>query len=135
MNLRKRLLLSISAVFLLLDALSIAWAQGLTGSIVGTITDPANAVVPKAKVTVKNANTNAEVSTTSDNNGIYRVLGLVPGEYTVTAEATGFRRITTSPQTVDVSTPVRVDLKMEVGAVTETISVETRATQENTEDA
>jgi hypothetical protein len=135
LNLRKRLLLSVSVVFLLLLVLSTARGQGLTGSIVGTITDPANAVVPNAKVTVKNVNTNAEVTATSDNNGVYRVLGLVPGEYTVTAQATGFSRINTSPQTVDVSTPVRVDLKLEVGAVTDVISVETRATQVNTEDA
>ena len=73
--------------------------------------------------------------TTADGDGVFRALGLVPGDYTVTAEASGFRRTTTSPQTVGVATPVRVDLTLELGAVSEVISVETRATQVNTEDA
>jgi hypothetical protein len=111
------------------------WGQGLTGSIVGTVTDPTNAVVPRAKITIKNVNTNAEKQTTADADGVFRALGLVPGEYTVTVEASGFRKTTTSPQTVGVATPVRVDLKLEVGAVSEVISVDTSATQVNTEDA
>jgi hypothetical protein len=112
-----------------------AWAQGLSGSIVGTVTDPANAVVPNAKVTVKNVNTNAELPTTTDAVGAYRALGLTPGDYTVTVEAAGFRKVTTSPQTVDISTPVRIDFKLEVGQPTEVISVEGAAAQINTEDA
>src|SRR5262249_42340747 len=111
------------------------WGQGLTGSIVGTVSDPSNALVPQAKVTVKNVSTNAETRTITDADGAFRAVGLVPGDYTVTVEASGFRRVTTSPQTVGVATPVRVDLTLEVGAVTEVISVETRATQVNTEDA
>jgi len=111
------------------------WSQGLTGSIVGTITDPANAVVPNAKVTVKNLNTNAEVPATTDASGTYRVLGLVSGEYRVSAQAPGFRTSSTGPVTVDISTPARVDLKLEVGQVTEVISVESTAAQINTEDA
>src|SRR5215471_13178509 len=111
------------------------WGQGLTGSIVGTVSDPSNALVPQAKVTVKNVSTNAETQTTTDADGIYRAVGLVPGDYTVTVEASGFRQTTTAPQTVAVSTPVRVDLKIEVGAVSEVVSVATIATQVNTEDA
>ena len=112
-----------------------AWAQGLTGSIVGTITDPANAVVPNVTVTVKNVNTNAQMQTTTDAVGTFRALGLIPGDYTVAVEARGFRRMSTSPQTVDVATPVRVDLKLEVGQVTEVVEVQTTVAQLNTEDA
>src|SRR5215471_6113752 len=111
------------------------WAQGLSGSIVGTVTDPADAVVPNARVAVKNVNTNAEVPTATDSAGGYRALGLIPGEYTVTVEAAGFRKMTTSPQAVDIATPVRIDMKLEVGQVTEVVSVEGAATQINTEDA
>jgi Carboxypeptidase regulatory-like domain/TonB dependent receptor/TonB-dependent Receptor Plug Domain len=113
----------------------IAWGQGLTGSIVGTVTDPSSAVVPRARITVRNASTNAEVQTMTDADGVFRAVGLVPGNYTVTAEGSGFRQATTSPQTVDVSTPLRLDLKLEIGAVTETVSVETHPTRVNTEDA
>src|SRR5438132_1624947 len=110
-----------------------ALGQGLTGSIVGTVTDPANMVVPRVKITVRNVNTNSETETTTDPDGIFRAVGLVPGEYTVSAEASGFRRLTTSPQTVGVATPVHLDLNLEVGKSTEIVSVETRATQVNTE--
>jgi hypothetical protein len=123
------------ALFCALAISGSVWAQGLTGSIVGTVTDPSNAVVPQAKIVVKNVNTNAQTQTTTDADGVFRAVGLVPGDYTVTAEASGFRQSTTSPQTVGVATPVRVDLKLEVGAVSEIVSVETRATQINTEDA
>jgi len=111
------------------------WGQGLTGSIVGTIIDASNAVVPRAKITVKNVNTNAQTQTTTDGDGVYRAVGLIPGEYTVAVEASGFRLTTTSPQIVGVATPVRVDITLEVGAVTEVVSVETKVTQVNSEDA
>lgn len=110
-------------------------AQGLTGSILGNIVDPAGAAVPTAKVTVRNLNTNAEQQTITDSNGLYRVVGLVPGDYTVTVEAPGFRRTTTSNQTVEIGSPRRVDLTLEVGQVNESVTVETSATQVNTEDA
>src|SRR5215471_2244720 len=117
--------------FLVLTPVTV-WAQGLSGSIVGSITDPANAVVPNAKVTIKNVNTNATVSATTNAVGQYRALGLIPGDYTVTVEAPGFRKTTTSPQTVDISTPMRVDLKLEVGQVTEVVSIEEAAAQIDT---
>src|SRR2546428_2662363 len=131
MTFRQRLPLCLS---LALFTHPLAWAQGLAGSIAGTITDPANAAVPNAKVAVTNVNTTAERRRTSESNGGYRVLGLEPGQYTVTVEAAGFRRLTTSAQTVDASTPVRLDLKLEIGPVTETVLVATRAVQLNTED-
>src|SRR4029077_10850855 len=53
---------------LALFASGMVWAQGLTGSLVGTVRDPANAVVPRAKITVKNASTNAETQSTTDDN-------------------------------------------------------------------
>ena len=111
------------------------WAQGLTGSIVGTVTDPSNAAVPRAKVVVKNTNTNAETQTTTGEDGVFRVFGLTPGDYTVLVEAEGFRKMSTTPQTVSVATPVRVDFKLEIGPLTELVSIETTATQVNTEDA
>src|SRR5438874_7372222 len=124
--------------FLFLPALFVPvglWAQGLTGSIVGTITDPASAVIPNARITVKNTNTNAEQKATTSADGVYRVLGLVPGAYTVAVEAPGFRRTVTSPQTVSIATPVRVDLQLEVGQLTEVVSWQAQSGQLNTEAA
>ena len=111
------------------------WGQGLTGSISGLVKDPNGAVVPGAKVVAKNVATNAEVETRSDDTGFYRILNLVPAEYTVSVEAPGFRRTSTAPQTLTIASPLRVDVNLEIGQVTETVTVIGGATQINTEDA
>ena len=111
------------------------WGQGLTGGISGTITDPNGGVVPNAKITVRNAGTNADYPATTDSSGLYRVLALVPGNYSVSVEAPGFRRTITTPQAVDVSTIRTIDLTLELGQVTETITVQETVRQINTEDA
>src|ERR1700751_3110195 len=78
----------------LLFASASCWAQ-FSGSIQGTIQDPANAVVPNAKVLLKNNNTDIAANTTSDTAGVFRFVSLAPGNYSLTVEATGF-----SPETV-----------------------------------
>ena len=65
------------------------WAQ-FSGSIQGTIQDPGGAVVPKAKVQLKNTQTNVVSTTQSDSEGNYRFISLAPGAYQVTVDATGF---------------------------------------------
>src|SRR5438046_2586994 len=99
------------------------WGQGLTGSISGLVKDPNGAVVPGAKVVAKNVATNAEAETRSDGSGFYRILNLVPADYTVTVEAPGFRRTSTAPQTLTIASPLRVDVNLEIGQVTETVTV------------
>src|SRR6266545_2170487 len=68
---------------------SFCWAQ-FSGSIQGTIQDPAGAVVPNAKVQLKNTETNVASTTQSNSEGIYRFLSLAPGSYQVTVDASGF---------------------------------------------
>src|SRR5579883_143774 len=111
------------------------WAQGLTGSISGVVKDPNGGVIPKAKVIVKNIATNAEEQTQTDETGFYRALNLPAGDYTVSAEAEGFRRSSTSAQTLTVAQALRVDLNLEVGQATETVEVQETTRQVNTEDA
>ena len=65
------------------------WAQ-FSGSIQGTIQDPANAVVPNAKVELKNAETSLVLNTTSDSGGVFRFVSLAPGSYALTVNASGF---------------------------------------------
>src|SRR5579863_3799738 len=99
------------------------WGQGLTGSISGVVKDPNGAVIPNAKVIAKNAATNAESTTQSDDTGFYRILNLVPADYIITAEAAGFRRTVTSPQTLTIGQALRVDVNLEIGQVTEAVTV------------
>src|ERR1700730_13860914 len=65
------------------------WAQ-FSGSIQGTVQDPAGAVVPNAKVQLKNTATSVAVATTSDVEGNYRFVSLAPGSYQINVEASGF---------------------------------------------
>ena len=122
---------------LLLAALTAttAWGQGLTGSISGVVKDPNGAVIPNAKVSAKNVATNAELTTQSDDTGYYRILNLVPADYIVTAQAAGFRRVVTSPQTLTIGQALRVDLNLEIGQVTEAVTVSAAVSQINTENA
>src|SRR4051794_9878369 len=67
------------------------WAQGATGTILGTVTDSSGGVVPDVKVTVINVGTSATRTATSDDRGRYRLAELPVGAYQVSVEATGFQ--------------------------------------------
>lgn len=121
--------------FVAFIAAGVLWGQGLTGTISGIVKDPNAAVVPNAKVTVKNAGTNAETTTATDDVGYYRIMNLVPGDYVVAVQADGFRRMERPPQQLTVAASLRVDFTLEIGLLTETVTVNVNATQVNTEDA
>src|SRR5467141_2421498 len=88
------LLLSLSVVAFLLLAQNSAWAQTASARIVGTITDPNGAGVPSAKVTVVNAATQVHYDTMTNNEGYFQAVDLPIGQYNVTIEASGFRKVT-----------------------------------------
>ena len=99
-----------------------AFAQASAG-ITGTITDPSGAVVPNAKITITNTETSTSSATTSSSAGTYTLKGLLPGKYTVTAEAPGFKKEVKSGVTIEVSTPATVDFSLSTGAANETVQV------------
>lgn len=109
--------------FLVLSSLPIA-AQEASGRVIGVVTDPSGSVIPKAKVTVTNVDTNVSNETTSGSDGSYQVLLLPVGSYSVTAEAQGFRKTVTSPQKLDINQSLKIDVKLEVGTTNETVQVE-----------
>jgi hypothetical protein len=110
-------------------------AQGVAGAVTGIIKDPTGAPVPGASVVVRNADTKASFTTKSATDGYYRVDSLVSGNYQVEVEAQGFRKTTVAPQRLSVNENLRVDVTLEVGLVTESVTVEAEATRVNTEDA
>jgi len=111
------------------------FAQAVTGTISGVIKDPNGAVIPGAKVVARNAGTNATATSTTDAAGAYKIINLVSGSYIVEVEAKGFRKTTTIPQRLSTADVLRLDLTLELGQVTETVTVEEAATKVNTEDA
>ena len=98
-------------------------AQTFYGSIVGTVVDGAGAIIPGAAVTVTNLDT-SEVHTFQTNaGGEFSVVNLVPANYKVDISKESFKRFERQPVTVAVGSAVRVDAKLSVGAVTDTVEV------------
>jgi len=98
-------------------------AQSLvSGDLAGTITDPSGAVVPNAAVTLKNTATGATRTATSNAAGAYRFSLLPPGPYTVSATAQGFSNAET-PATVAAGQATIADVKLPVGASSQTVEV------------
>ena len=95
------------------------------GSVKGVVTDPNNAVIPGAKVTVTGAT--GERTTTSDNNGTYEITNLNPGVYQIKVEQTGFKTALASDQTVFVGKATTVNAKLEIGEPTATVEVTSEA--------
>ena len=82
--------------------------------------------MPGASVTVTNIGTNQKGSGVTDKAGNYRFVNLVPANYQVEVEMPGFKRMTRGPIQVQVQAAVRVDIALEVGAITETVDVEAK---------
>ncbi len=110
------------------------WGQ-TTATIVGTVTDSSGAVVPNATVTLTSQDTGLTRKTISSQGGNYVAPLLPVGQYSITAEATGFKRKTITGIVVQVNQEPRVDIVLEVGAVTESVTVSGEATQLQTENA
>jgi hypothetical protein len=98
-------------------------AQDFRGTIEGTVADSTGGVLPGVTVTVTNASTGVEQHVVTDEAGRYRVLYLNPGTYTVSAEISGFKKFVRLDNDVRVAEITRVDVTLEAGGVTETVSV------------
>jgi len=98
-------------------------AQETTGTIAGTVTDPSGAVIPGVTVTVTNKDTGVALKATTNSAGIYLVRELPPGRYSATFEAPGFRRGEVPNIIVLVGRRAQVDVRMEVGAVEQSVQV------------
>ncbi|HEY7306873.1 MAG TPA: carboxypeptidase regulatory-like domain-containing protein [Bryobacteraceae bacterium] len=93
------------------------------GSISGTVADSSGAAVPGVTVQITDTRTNVTRSTATNSVGYYIVGGLIPGPYTVVVEAKGFKRATRPPFTLEVAQAARVDIALQVGDVSESVSV------------
>ncbi len=110
-------------------------AQNATGRITGAVTDPQGAAVPGAKVRVSNVGTNVHWDAVTNTDGSYQILDLPIGNYKVAVEREGFAKIVTDTQSLDINQTLRIDIRMKVGALTETVSVQAQAAQVETVNA
>ena len=115
-----RLLLLISlALLFAMPGLS----QGDRGTITGLVTDSTQAAVPDVEVTITHVETNIQTSTRSGATGVYNLLRLPPGNYTLVARKEGFRSYQQTEVPVQVGETLRLDIALDVGALTEQVTV------------
>jgi hypothetical protein len=98
-------------------------AQSTFGSISGTVADTSGAAVPDAQVTLTSAGTGAKQTYTTSGDGLYSFVNLNPGEYRLDVEKAGFKHVKRESVVVQVQQAVRIDVAMEVGAVSQTVEV------------
>jgi hypothetical protein len=106
---------------------STADAQVLYGSIVGNVTDEQGGIVPGATVTVTNQNTNLTRDSVTNAEGAYSLPSLVPGTYDVKVSLEGFREFVQTGVPVTAGQIARIDVRLAVGALAETVTVTSSA--------
>ncbi len=125
---RRHIAITLLAVAALLAATAApALSQILYGSILGVVEDPTGAVVPKAKVTITNPATGVTREVEADEAGRYTVPNLLAGTYELRFSAPGFRTLTRTGVEVTINTVTRVDARLEVGQMTEQVTVSASA--------
>ena len=106
---------------------TIAWGQESRAVINGTVSDPQNAVIPGARVEVKNVATNVVITVETNARGLYTVPPVNPGQYAVTVSASGFKSSVQPNVELRVADRMQLDFKLEVGGTTETVTVTAEA--------
>jgi hypothetical protein len=89
----------------------------------GTVLDASGAVVPNAKVTANRIATNTALGTVSGKSGEYVIPALAPGDYTLTVDAPGFRKLVQSGISLQINQQATVNLTLEIGSASETVEV------------
>src|SRR5579863_5267979 len=117
-----------AAVFFLTIGLSFLscaplFAQGTAGRILGTVTDQSGGAIAGATVIITDVDRNVPRTLTTDQTGEYNAPNLLPGNYKVRAEAKGFKAFERSGVILEVNGEIRVDLTMQPGEVSQTITV------------
>ena len=99
-------------------------AQTATAELVGTVADSSGAGIPKAKVTITNSSTNQVIRDIEcDSTGAYIATLIPPGDYTISVEAAGFRKLVQTGIKLETNQRARIDLALQVGQVSETVEV------------
>lgn len=129
--------LTLLGLVLSLAAIGLFWAvpahaDNLYASIRGSVVDPSGAVVPGAQLTASNLATGLRYTTTSSTDGLFSFLQLPIGDYSVTAEKSGFKGFTAAHIHLDLDQIYSLKVPMELGTTSETITVEANPAQVET---
>jgi hypothetical protein len=110
-------------LFVCLVSTASLFAQTPSAAVNGSVTDPSGAVVPDAKVTVVNQATNVASYKNTNADGTFTIINLLPGDYVLTVEKTGFKKVALPAFKLDVNQTLTETIRMEVGSSTETVTV------------
>ncbi|MEX2261302.1 MAG: TonB-dependent receptor [Bryobacteraceae bacterium] len=108
---------------------SLAWSQDYRGRVQGVVTDPSSAAVAQAQLTLQNTNTGLTTVRTADESGRFLFDFVEPGIYTLTADSAGFGRFSQENLQVLVRSDLTINVSLQVGDVTQTITVAESAVQ------
>lgn len=125
----------VSALLLLLVSSLAVYAQNDRGTVTGEVKDQAGAVIPGAAITATNTASGSESKTTTTGTGNYTIPSLTAGVYTLTVEVKGFKKFIQQNIEVQVSITNRIDVSLEVGATSESVTITAEAAQLKTENA
>jgi hypothetical protein len=114
---------------------SAAAAQSLYGSVTGTVADGSGATVPGATVSIKNEATGLELTTTTDETGTYTIRNITGGTYTLRASLQGFKEFVQTGVPITAGGIVRINGRLEIGALSESVTVTTDAAVLKTDKA
>jgi Carboxypeptidase regulatory-like domain len=116
-------------------ASAVLFAQEFRGTISGVVTDPTGAAIPGAKITVTEVHTGTRIPTVSDNAGKYAAPYLLPGDYDIAVQVSGFKTFTRKGVHVGADDRPVIDIRMDVGDVATSVEVTADASLLNTENA
>lgn len=125
---------SLLAIFLTAVAVP-AVAQTFYGTVLGTVTDATGNVVPDAATVLINQGTQERRTALTGSSGNYRFVNLIPGNYRLEIEKTGFKRVVRPDIVVQVQSDVRIDVALEVGDLVQTIEVKDQTPLLQTDNA
>ena len=112
-----------SALLLMFVTAVAAIAQVERASIIGNVTDATGAVAPNVAITVTNEDTNTRIQMVTDDAGAYTAVNLIPGSYRVNAVRSGFKPVIFRNFVLQVGQTARLDIRLEVGSVDQTVEV------------
>lgn len=121
-------LICVFALFLLVCAASLR-AQTTNGGIQGTVIDQSGATVAGANVVGRNLDTGLTINTITSDSGLYSLANLPPGRYSVSVDASNFKKYSREGVTVLTGTTISLDISMQLGAMTDNVIVTADASQ------
>ena len=132
MRKRRIILLATAWVLGFLVSSAIVWAS-ITGTISGIVTDPTGGLVVGATVTATNTQTGVRAVVQTDRSGVYSFPDLAVGTYDLEVEQKGFKTFQQSRIVIDANSAIKIDVKLELGEISEKVTVESQAVHVETQ--